>query len=95
MLGLLFPFFVVILAPTAISSSDVMLSTDVVSSFPSIERVSRSAISSLPSSTPFMNIVIVSPSKVADRNVHFSGIILVDSIVVHLIPSNTENFAIC
>jgi len=31
--------------------------------------------------------------NVEDRNVHFSSIILVDSTVVHLIPSNTANFA--
>ena len=39
-------------------------------------------------------MLIVSPSNVADRKVHCSGIVLVDSIVVHFIPSNTENFAV-
>jgi len=49
---------------------------------------------SVPSFSPLTPILIESPSNVAAKNVHFSSMVLVDSTVVHLIPSNTENFAI-
>jgi len=89
----LFASFVVILAPTMISSCEVMDSTVVVSSLPLILRVGTPTISWVFSLVALTKMLIVSPSNVEDRNVHFSGIALSDSTVVHLIPSNTENFA--
>ena len=89
----LFP--VVILAPITISSSEVIFSRVVVSSFPLTERVGTPTVSWVASRVPFTNIAIDSPSKVEDKNVHSSVIVLVDSTVVHLIPSNTENLAVC
>ena len=76
-----------------ISSSEDRFSTVVVTSFPlwiagMFETCLVSHISSL------TTIPIESPSNVAAKNVHYSSTMLVDSTVVHLIPSKTENFAI-
>ena len=86
---------VVRVAPITISSSEVIFSRVVVSSFPLTERVGTPTVSCVASLVPFTNIAIDSPSKIEDRNDQSSVIVLVDSTVVHLIPSNTENFAVC
>jgi len=88
------PFFELTYAPIIISSSEEMLSTVVVVSFPFTERAGTPTICSVPSSVPFTKILIDLLSNVAAKNVHSSLIVLVDSTVVHLIPSNMENVAI-
>jgi len=81
-------------APITISCSEVMFSSVVVSSFPLTERDGTPTVSWVASLSPFINMAIDWPPNVADRNVHSSAIALVDSTVVHLIPSNTENLAV-
>ena len=86
--------FVVRKAPITISSSDVIFSTLVVSSVPLTARVGIPIISWVASRVPFTNMAIDSPLNVEDRNDQSSVIALVDSTVVHLMPSNTENLAV-
>ena len=90
----MFSSFVVREAPITISSSDVIFSTVVVSSFPLTVRVGTPIISWVASRAPFTNIAIDSPLNVEDRNDQSSEITLVDSTVVHLMPSNIENLAV-
>ena len=71
-----------------------MFSRVVVSSFPLTERLGIPTVSCVASFSPFTNMVIDSPLNVEDRNVHSSEITLVDSTVVHLMPSKTENLAV-
>ena len=76
-----------------ISSSEERLSTVVVISFPSY-MAGMSETCSVSQTSLLTPIPIESPSNVAAKNVHSSSMIFFDSTVVHLIPSNTENFAI-
>ncbi len=84
---------VLIYAPMTISSSEERFSTVVVTSFP-LWIAGMFETCSVSSFSPLTPILIESPSNVAAKNVHFSSMVLVDSTVVHLIPSKTENFAI-
>jgi len=90
----MFPSFEVRVAPITISSSDVIFSVLTVCNFPLTERVGTPIISCVASRAPSTNIAINSPLNVEDRNDQSSVITLVDSTVVHLIPSNTENLAV-
>jgi len=81
-------------APITISSSDVIFSTAVVSRSPLKLRVGIPITSWVASFVPLTNMAIDSPLKVEDKNDQSSVIVLVDSTVVHLIPSNTENLAV-
>ena len=85
---------VVTVAPITMSCSEVIFSRVVVSNFPLTDSDGIPTVSWVASLSPFTKITINSPLNVADRNVHSSGIVLVDSTLVHLIPSNTENVAV-
>ena len=94
MLDFILSSFITTVAPITISSLEEIFSTGVTSNCPFVVRVGIPTTSFVASLVPFTKIAMCSPLKVEDKNDQSSVIVLVDSTLVHFIPSNTENFAV-